>query len=163
MPHVHAITTDCIVLMISGQNNIETAIEALRAGAFDYILKPFDVRRVEAAVERARRQSSLLKEKRRYKDELEQLLSERTAEVNRLAYNDTLTSLPNRTLFKDRLEQAIAVAQRAGVVLGILFISVDKLKKVNDTLGHLAGDQLLKQVAGRLRSCVTESDTVARF
>ncbi len=163
VPHVQAIATDCIVMMISGQNHIETAIEALRAGAFDYILKPFDVPRVEAAVERARRQSSLLKEKRRYKDQLEQLLSERTAEVNRLAYNDTLTSLPNRTLFKDRLEQAIVVAQRAGVLLGILFISVDKLKKVNDTLGHLAGDQLLKQVAGRLRSCVTESDTVARL
>jgi diguanylate cyclase (GGDEF)-like protein len=163
VPHVHSISADSVVLMISGQNNIETAIEALRAGAFDYILKPFDVRHVEAAVERALKQSSLLKEKRRYKDQLEKLLTERTAEVNRLAYYDTLTALPNRTLFKDRLEQAVAVAQRAGELLGILFISLDQLKKVNDSLGHLHGDQLMKQVAGRLRSCVTEGDTVARF
>ena len=163
VPHVHSISADTVVLMISGQNNIETAIEALRAGAFDYILKPFDVRHVEAAVERALKQSSLLKEKRRYKDQLEQLLTERTAEVNRLAYYDTLTALPNRTLFKDRLEQALAVAQRAGELLGILFISLDQLKKVNDTLGHLPGDLLMKQVAGRLRRCVTEGDTVARF
>jgi diguanylate cyclase (GGDEF)-like protein len=163
VPHVHSISADSIVLMISGQNNIEAAIEALRAGAFDYIMKPFDIRHVEAAVERALKQSSLLKEKRRYKDQLEKLLTERTAEVNRLAYYDTLTGLPNRTLFKDRLEQAVAVAQRAGELLGILFISPDQLKKVNDTLGHLPGDQLMKQVAGRLRSCVTEGDTVARF
>ena len=163
VPHVHSISADSIVLMISGQNNIETAIEALRAGAFDYILKPFDVRHVEAAVERALKQSSLLKEKRRYKDQLEKLLTERTAEVNRLAYYDTLTALPNRTLFKDRLEQAVAVAQSARKLLGILFISLDQLKKVNDTLGHLPGDLLMKQVAGRLRSCVTEGDTVARF
>jgi diguanylate cyclase (GGDEF)-like protein len=163
VPHVHSISADSIVLMISGQNNIETAIEALRAGAFDYILKPFDVRHVEAAVERALKQSSLLKEKRRYKDQLEKLLTKRTAEVNRLAYYDTLTALPNRTLFKDRLEQAVAVAQRARELLGILFISLDQLKKVNDTLGHLPGDQLMKQVAERLRSCVTEGDTVARF
>lgn len=163
VPHVHSISADSIVLMISGQNNIEAAIEALRAGAFDYIMKPFDIRHVEAAVERALKQSSLLKEKRRYKDQLEKLLTERTAEVNRLAYFDTLTGLPNRTLFKDRLEQAVAVAQRAGELLGILFISLDQLKKVNDTLGHLPGDQLMKQVAGRLRSCVTEGDTVARF
>jgi diguanylate cyclase (GGDEF)-like protein len=163
VPHVHSISPDSIVLMISGQSNIETAIEALRAGAFDYIMKPFNIPHVEAAVERALKQSSLLKEKRCYKDQLEKLLTERTAEVNRLAYYDTLTGLPNRTLFRDRLEQAVAVAQRSGRMLSILFISLDQLKKVNDTLGHLPGDQLLKQVAGRLRKCVTEGDTLARF
>ncbi len=163
IPHVHSISPDSIVVMISGQNNIEAAIEALRAGAFDYIMKPFDIRHVEAAVERALKQAALLIEKRRYKDQLEKLLTERTAEVNRLAYYDTLTDLPNRALFKDRLEQAVAVAQRTRKPLGILFISLDQLKKVNDTLGHLPGDQLMKQVAGRLRNCVTESDTVARF
>jgi diguanylate cyclase (GGDEF)-like protein len=163
VPHVHSISADSVVLMISGQNNIETAIEALRAGAFDYIMKPFDTRHVEAAVERALKQSALLKEKRRYKDQLERLLTERTAEVNRLAYYDTLTGLPNRTLFKDRLEQAVAVAQRSGELLGVVFISLDQLKKVNDSLGHLPGDQLMRQVARRLRGCVTEGDTVARF
>jgi diguanylate cyclase (GGDEF)-like protein len=163
VPQVHSLSPDSVVLMISGQSNIETAIEAMHAGAFDYIMKPFDIRHVEAALERALNQRLLLSEKRRYKDELEKLLQERTAEVDRLAYYDTLTSLPNRTLFEDRLTQAVSLAQRADTRVAVLFISVDQLKKVNDTLGHRAGDQLMQQVAVRLRGCVTESDTVARF
>src|SRR2546429_885814 len=98
VPQVHSLSADSVVLMISGQNNIETAIEAMRAGAFDYVMKPLEIRHVEAAVERALKQSLLLQERRRYKDQLEQLLTERTAEVNRLAYYDTLTGLPNRAL-----------------------------------------------------------------
>ena len=70
IPHIHSISADIIVLMISGQVNTEGAIETLRAGVFDYIMKPFDLRHVEETVERALRQSSLLKEKRRYKDPL---------------------------------------------------------------------------------------------
>ncbi|MBA3514960.1 MAG: EAL domain-containing protein [Pyrinomonadaceae bacterium] len=163
VPQVHALSPDSIVLLVSEQDNIETAIEAMRGGAFDYILKPFDIRHVEAAVERALKQGLLLAEKRRYKDELERLLIERTAEVDRLAYYDTLTSLPNRALFEDRLTQAVALAQRADKRVAVFFIALDQLKKVNDTLGHLAGDQLMQQVAVRLKGCVTESDTVARF
>jgi diguanylate cyclase (GGDEF)-like protein len=163
LPHVHTLSPDSIVLMISGQNNIETAIEAQRAGAFDYMLKPLDIPHVEAAVARALKQALLLQERRHYKDQLEKLLSERTAEVNRLANYDTLTGLPNRTLFEDRLEQAVAVAQRAGELLAVLFISLDQFQKVNDTLGHPCGDQLLRQLATRLRDCVTEGDTAARF
>ena len=163
VPHVHSNSPDSVVLMISGKSNIETAIAAMHAGAFDYIMKPFDVRHVEAAVERALKQRLLLAQKRRYKDELEQLLHERTAQVDRLAYYDTLTSLPNRTLFEDRLAQAVALAQRADKKVAVLFIAPDQLKKVNDTLGHRAGDQLMQQVAGRLRGCVNDTDTVARF
>jgi diguanylate cyclase (GGDEF)-like protein len=163
VPHVHSLSPDSVVLMISGQSNIETAIEAMHVGAFDYIMKPFDIRHVEAAVERALKQCLLLVEKRRYKDELEKLLQERTAEVDRLAYYDTLTSLPNRTLFEDRLTQAVALAQRADKRVAVLFIALDQLKKVKNTLGHRAGDQLMQQVAVRLKDCVTESDTVARF
>lgn len=163
VPHVHSISPDSVVLMISGKSTIETAIAAMHAGAFDYIMKPFDVRHVEAAVERALKQRLLLAQKRRYKDELEQLLHERTAQVDRLAYYDTLTSLPNRTLFEDRLAQAVALAQRADKKVAVLFIAPDQLKKVNDTLGHRAGDQLMQQVAVRLRGCVNDTDTVARF
>ena len=163
VPHVHSIAPDCVVLMISGKSNIETAIEALHAGAFDYIMKPFESRQVQAAVERALKQSLLLKEKRRYKDQLEILLQRRTAEVNRLAYYDTLTDLPNRILFEDRVDQAVAVARRSGEAFGILFIAPDRLKKVNDTLGHVSGDGLLNRVAERLQECVSQGDTVARF
>src|SRR5438552_19096809 len=117
VPRVHSISADTVVLMISAQGNIETAIEAMRAGAFDYLMKPFDTRHVQAAVERALTQSSLLKEKRLYKEQLEKLLTERTAEVSRLAYYDTPTGLPNRTLFMDRLEQAVSIAKRTGKML----------------------------------------------
>ncbi|MDQ3667187.1 MAG: EAL domain-containing protein [Acidobacteriota bacterium] len=163
VPHVHSLSPDGVVLVISGQSKIEAAIEAMHAGVFDYIMKPFDIRHVEAAVERALKQHQLLAERRRYKDELEKLLQKRTAEVDRLAYYDTLTSLPNRALFEDRLTQAVALAQRAGNKVAVLFIALDQLKKVNDSLGHRAGDQLMQQVAVRLKGCVTESDTVARF
>lgn len=161
--HLHSAAPDCVALMISGQSNIESAIAAMRAGAFDYITKPLDIRHVEAAIERALKQSFLLTEQRHYEVKLEELLWQRTAEVNQLAYYDALTELPNRTLFEDRVTQAVAVAQRAHLTLGLLFVSLDQLKKVKDTLGHLIGDRLLKEAAKRLRGCVGESDTVARF
>jgi diguanylate cyclase (GGDEF)-like protein len=163
VPHVHSIAPDCVVLMVSGENGIESAIAAMRAGAFDYIMKPFNMLHLEAAVDRALRQAALLQEKQTYKQRIETMLRERTAEVDRLAYYDTLTDLPNRTLFEDRLAQALAVGQRANQTLAIFFVSMDQLKKVNDTLGHVLGDLLLKEVASRLKLCVTEGDTVARF
>jgi len=150
-------------MMISGNQDIEFAIEALRVGAFDYITKPIDLRHVEASVERAIKHSQLLKEKRAYKEQLETLLQQRTAEVDWLAYYDTITQLPNRTLFEDRLTQAVAIAKAGGQSLGVLFISLDQFKKVNDSLGHGPGDVLLREFAERLKSCINKSDTVARF
>ena len=163
VPKVHSISPDTVVIMISGNQDIESAIEAMRVGAFDYITKPIDLRHVEAAVDRALQHNSLLKDKRRYEEQLEDLLQQRTAEVDRLAYYDTITQLPNRTLFEDRLAQAVAIAKAGEHMLGVLFISVDQFKKVNDTLGHGLGDGLLREFAERLRSCVDEADTVARF
>ncbi|HSE33283.1 MAG TPA: EAL domain-containing protein [Pyrinomonadaceae bacterium] len=163
VPHVHSLSPDTVVLMISGHHEIETAIEAMRAGAFDYICKPLDILHVEAAVDRALNHSRLLKDKRRYKEQLETLLQQRTAEVDRLAYYDTVTHLPNRSLFEDRLAQAVAVAKSEDQTLGVLFISFDQYKKVNDTLGHYCGDLVLGEFAQRLKSCLAETDTVARF
>ena len=144
VPKLHSLSADTVVLMISGNQDIETAIKAMRVGAFDYITKPLDLRHVEAAVERALHHRALLKEKAQYKDQLEQLLEERTAEVDRLAYYDTITQLPNRTLFEDRLAQAVEIARSTDQTLGVLFISLDQFKKVNDTLGHGPGDSLLR-------------------
>jgi diguanylate cyclase (GGDEF)-like protein/PAS domain S-box-containing protein len=83
--------------------------------------------------------------------------------VSYLAQFDTLTELPNRNLFQDRLTQALALAHRNGRPMAVLFIDLDRFKQVNDTLGHGAGDLLLRQAAGRLRSSVRSSDTVARL
>ena len=79
------------------------------------------------------------------------------------AYHDDLTGLPNRSLFLDRLRHHIAYAERYKSLLAVLFIDLDRFKPINDDLGHERGDDLLKQVAGRLRQCVRESDTVARW
>ncbi|HYD96535.1 MAG TPA: EAL domain-containing protein [Noviherbaspirillum sp.] len=76
---------------------------------------------------------------------------------------DTLTQLPNRLMFRDRLEQEIRKAHRAGLSMALMFIDLDRFKEVNDTLGHGVGDILLKQAALRLTNCVRESDTVARL
>jgi diguanylate cyclase (GGDEF)-like protein/PAS domain S-box-containing protein len=82
--------------------------------------------------------------------------------MTHLAEHDILTSLPNRGLLDDRLEQGIALAQRHSRRLAVLFIDLDHFKHVNDSLGHLIGDQLLRAVALRITPCVRSSDTVSR-
>jgi diguanylate cyclase (GGDEF)-like protein len=80
-----------------------------------------------------------------------------------LAQHDPLTALPNRELFAERLEQAVATVSRRGEVAAVLCVDLDRFKDVNDTLGHGAGDQLVKGCAERLQACVREIDTVARI
>jgi len=84
-------------------------------------------------------------------------------EVTRLAMHDALTGLPNRLLFADRAAQILALARREGNVPAVLMLDLDRFKEVNDNLGHLQGDLLLQQVAGRLSGLLRESETVARF
>ena len=79
------------------------------------------------------------------------------------AQHDALTGLPNRSLFEDRLQQAIALAERSGKRVALFFIDLDRFKQINDTLGHHVGDELLKQVALRLAEQVRRSDTLARM
>ncbi len=82
--------------------------------------------------------------------------------INFQALHDALTNLPNRRLFKDRLELALAQAERRGLMVGVMFIDLDRFKLINDTYGHLQGDELLRTFAQRLRACVRAGDTVAR-
>lgn len=84
-------------------------------------------------------------------------------EINNLAYFDALTRLPNRILFRNRLEQALSLAKRGEKYLGVVFIDVDGFKEVNDTLGHDWGDQVLVEIGKRLTASVRKYDTVARF
>ncbi len=83
--------------------------------------------------------------------------------LDHLAYHDALTDLPNQTLFKDRLKQAIALSRRRDEIQAVLLVNLDRFKLINDSLGYIAGDRVLQSVAERLKSCVRECDTVARF
>ena len=94
---------------------------------------------------------------------IEKELRESRSRLYRLAHHDSLTSLPNRLLFEDRLEQAILKAGRTGTKVAILFLDLDRFKVVNDTLGHDVGDGLLIEVAARLQKQCRQSDTVARI
>jgi len=87
--------------------------------------------------------------------------SEKTIEY--MAYYDHLTGLPNRTLFAERLSQALHLAKRNESFLGVLFLDLDGFKIVNDTMGHSGGDALLKELSQGLKSCLRKTDTVARF
>jgi PleD family two-component response regulator len=82
--------------------------------------------------------------------------------VEYLAYHDGLTALPNRSFFNKLLSQAVSFAQRHQQQVAVAFIDLDRFKQINDTLGHEAGDELLKEVARRLKACLRDSDTVVR-
>jgi len=93
-------------------------------------------------------------------------ISERKASeqrIHRLAYYDALTHLPNRTLFQDRLHTALQAAERQKSWVVLMFLDLDRFKPINDSLGHAAGDRMLKDMATRLLGCVDDDDTVARM
>ncbi len=134
----------------------------------------------EDVTERHQAEEALL----RAHEELEQRVVERTAELANtntqlqeevfermqaeqriwhIAHHDNLTGLPNRTLLHDRLEQALAQAQRGRHRVAVMFLDLDRFKSINDTLGHFVGDELLKHVAERLRGVVRAVDTVSRL
>lgn len=162
IPRVHSSAPDAVIIMISGQQTIDSAIEAMRLGAFDYIKKPFELEQIEIAVRRALEHQSLLLAKRRYENNLEELVRQRTEQLNYLAYHDVLTDLPNRTLFEDRLSQALVMAD-ANRQIAVLFLSLDRFKEIQATIGHAAGSEILRETARRLKNCLPDTATVARF
>ena len=108
------------------------------------------------ALDRVDRATAALREDIERRKEVEQ-------ELHDLAFHDPLTKLANRMLFYDRVSQALRTHTRAGETFAVFFLDLDGFKLVNDRLGHSAGDAVLVEVAARLRTCLRESDTVARF
>ncbi|MDJ0892810.1 MAG: EAL domain-containing protein, partial [Gammaproteobacteria bacterium] len=136
---------DVPVIMLTGQRDREIDLQAMKAGAADYLVKG----EINAA---------LFERSIRYA--LERSRAER--EITRLAFYDSLTGLPNRALFLDRLSQAAARTERGHGLVAVLFLDIDNFKRINDTLGHHAGDLLLKEIANRLTERVRRCDTVSR-
>jgi diguanylate cyclase (GGDEF)-like protein len=114
------------------------------------------VREVEATVRELRGTEGVLRASLGERDAL-------AAQLEHQGFHDSLTDLANRALFNDRARHALARARRDGGSLAVLFIDLDDFKVVNDSLGHGAGDRLLREVAGRLRGCLREHDTVGRL
>lgn len=143
---MHAANPTIAIIVLSGLNDQTLALQAVQNGAQDYLVKgegPSEIlaRSIRYAIERKRAEQRL----------------------TYLAQYDQLTGLVNRTLFRDRLIQAMARSKRLQQPLGLMLLDLDQFKPVNDTLGHNVGDQLLKAVAERLQECVREVDTVARM
>ncbi len=133
------------IILLTGQGDHEVDLEAMKAGAADYLnKKEINPQLLERSVRYA------IKNKK---------AEER---ILRMAYYDSLTNLPNRSLFQDRLNQSLAHAERYEVILSVLFLDLDNFKRINDTLEHRVGDLLLKGVAERLTNFVRAADTVAR-
>lgn len=97
------------------------------------------------------------------RDLLDIITRRKQAVLYQMAHYDALTGIPNRSLFADRLERACLDADRSGRLVALLFIDVDRFKQINDSLGHSAGDEVLRQVVARLKACARQVDTVARL
>ena len=142
---------DLPFIIVSGTIGEDRAVEAMKAGAHDFILKN-NLKRLLPAIQRELREASGRRARLRAE-----------ARLNQLALYDLLTGLPNRQFFMELLNKALHRAQRAKRLVALLFLDLDRFKMVNDLLGHLAGDELLKSVAMRLKSVARASDTVARL
>lgn len=142
---------DLPFIIVSGTIGEDRAVGAMKAGAHDFILKN-SLKRLLPAIQRELREASGRRARLRAE-----------ARLNQLALYDLLTGLPNRQFFMELLNKALHRAQRAKRSVALLFLDLDRFKMVNDLLGHLAGDELLKSVAVRLKSLARASDTVARL
>ena len=143
---VHATSPSIPVVVLSGVSDQNLGLQAVQQGAQDYLVKgqghpELLARAVRYAIERKRSEERL----------------------TYLAQYDHLTGLVNRTLFRDRLIHAMARSTRMQQPIGLMLLDLDRFKAVNDTFGHDMGDELLKVVSERLKTCVREVDTVARM
>ncbi len=131
-----------ITTALEGEKSVDLAFQS---GAADFVPKPINL--------------SVLRQRVR------RLLEKQSAEkhVQKLAYIDSLTGLPNRAAFVEQFQQEIAHAKRSATKTVVFFIDVDDFKTINDSLGHEAGDVLLKAIAGRLKNCIRSGDMLARL
>ncbi|MBN3962268.1 EAL domain-containing protein [Nostoc sp. NMS8] len=179
------LTADIPVIFISALDDVFDKVKAFRVGGVDYISKPFEFQEVLVRVQNQLALRSARLEILKLNVELEDRVKERTSELEKtlqklqqeihsrqklqsqlldIALHDSLTGLPNRVLFIRRLENALNRAkQESSYQFAVLFLDCDRFKVVNDSLGHLVGDELLIGIARRLQACLIPIDTLARL
>jgi diguanylate cyclase (GGDEF)-like protein len=140
------------IIALTASSDTASLLDTIEIGINHYVLKPIKQEKLLAAIEQCIDGIHL-----------ERLYRQQNERVRHLAYYDSLTGLPNRQLFDELLQQAVAQAQRHDRRLAVLFLDLDRFKVINDTLGHVVGDQLLRAVAQRLKQCCRRNqDKVAR-
>ncbi|VAW90828.1 diguanylate cyclase/phosphodiesterase (GGDEF & EAL domains) with PAS/PAC sensor(s) [hydrothermal vent metagenome] len=142
---------DTPVIIVSGNMGEAIAVDAMKSGAMDYIMKD-NLSRLVPAVQREVRESESRKARRQ---------AEQT--IIHMAYHDALTGLANRNEFEHRLKDAITVSKLRHIHHGLMYLDLDQFKIINDTCGHVAGDELLRQLSNVLNSQIRETDTLARL
>ena len=158
---LQALTTASLVNFYPCENDdraracIKKALETGKPQVYEHALDGFDIHLETRFVTRDKNTVLAI-----VRDITERKNSEER--IFNLAYYDELTELPNRQLFSQSLDRTIRIAQRDGQKFAILFVDLDRFKRINDTLGHSIGDELLKEVARRLEKCTRSTDSVAR-
>ena len=171
-------TCDIPVIFLSALDEVLDKVKAFSVGGVDFITKPFQLEEVLARIQTHLSLRSAQKEISQLNAELEQRVRQRTAQLEQeiaerlqvqerllhLALHDVLTGLPNRTWFMKRLAQLLQqVSQQSGYHFAVLFLDCDRFQSVNDSLGHLVGDQLLVSLARRIELCLRPGTMLCRL
>ncbi len=171
-------TEEIPVIFLTALDEVMDKVKAFQFGGVDYITKPFNFQEMVARINHQIQLKNAKTEIKKLNLELEERVKERTAQLEAeiierkkaeeklsfMALHDPLTELPNRTGLMARLQQVFQrVKENSDYMFGLLFLDCDRFKVVNDSLGHLVGDQLLKALAQRLQMCIKSNDIIARF
>ena len=143
---------------------VYTSLASLILGIIIFLtLYLLPIRALNSALDKLKDSRSTLEAEIKDKEKALQEAHEMGQKLHQMAMHDSLTGLPNRSMFKDRLSQALLLAERQKLILAVVMIDLNRFKEVNDSLGHHAGDSLLLEIANRIQSSTRKCDTVARL
>ena len=151
LQRVQKINPDICVLIITAYSTVESAVNAMKLGAYDYICKPFELEEMKVIIEKAVERQRLLQESRMVKH------------YKHLSITDGLTKVYNHRYFHEFLDRELQRARRNSSTFTLLFADVDNFKQYNDVNGHLAGDEVLRELATIFLDTTRKTDFVARY